>query len=197
MDGACNEKRSAERLAAESLAAEIARIGVLGVDDLRALWLAKERKPAPKALSADMLARMIAHKIQEQRLGKLDVRLRKLLDRLAQNGGEPVRHLKIGTVLVREHGGVLHEAMVVPGGFSHQGHFYPSLSKAAYAITGSVWNGPRFFGLRDKAQRSASEPTGLERDPGPPAATLRSSVRAKPQRTAMRPDSLLVGENRS
>jgi hypothetical protein len=27
---------------------------------------------------------------------------------------------------------------------------YPSLSKVAFAITGSRWNGPKFFGLRDK-----------------------------------------------
>jgi len=27
---------------------------------------------------------------------------------------------------------------------------YDSLSKVAFAITGTNWNGPRFFGLRDK-----------------------------------------------
>jgi hypothetical protein len=27
---------------------------------------------------------------------------------------------------------------------------YDSLSKIAFAITGTKWNGPRFFGLRDK-----------------------------------------------
>ena len=32
-----------------------------------------------------------------------------------------------------------------------------SLSKVAFAITGTKWNGPRFFGLRDKEDRSAME----------------------------------------
>ncbi len=30
-------------------------------------------------------------------------------------------------------------------------------SKVAFAITGTKWNGPRFFGLRDKEDSSATE----------------------------------------
>ena len=37
---------------------------------------------------------------------------------------------------------------MVPGGFSWQDKTYPSLSTIAQAITGTSWNGPRFFGLR-------------------------------------------------
>jgi hypothetical protein len=40
--------------------------------------------------------------------------------------------------------------MVVSEGFTWGGQTYDSLSKIAYAITGTKWNGPRFFGLRDK-----------------------------------------------
>ena len=35
-------------------------------------------------------------------------------------------------------------------GFAWNGKTYDSLSKVAFAITGTNWNGPRFFGLRDK-----------------------------------------------
>ena len=35
-------------------------------------------------------------------------------------------------------------------GFAWNGKTYDSLSKIAFAITGTQWNGPRFFGLRDK-----------------------------------------------
>ena len=35
-------------------------------------------------------------------------------------------------------------------GLCLEGKTYPSLSKVAQAITGTRWNGPRFFGLRDK-----------------------------------------------
>jgi Protein of unknown function (DUF2924) len=40
--------------------------------------------------------------------------------------------------------------MVLADGFAWRGKTYGSLSKVAFAITGSRWNGPRFFGLRDK-----------------------------------------------
>jgi hypothetical protein len=56
------------------------------------------------------------------------------IDRL---NGEPVRHLKVGTVLVREHQGTLHQVIVVPGGFSRGEKTYPSLSTIARAITGT------------------------------------------------------------
>ncbi len=35
-------------------------------------------------------------------------------------------------------------------------------SKVAFAITGTRWNGPRFFGLRDKEDRSAMEARSCE-----------------------------------
>ena len=52
-------------------------------------------------------------RVQEQRLGKVGREMRKLLDHLAKGGGEAVRHLKVGTVMVREHRGTLHEVMQV------------------------------------------------------------------------------------
>ena|SRR6266403_3664394 len=47
--------------------------------------------------------------------------------------------------------------MVMPDGFAWNGQTYDSLSKVAFAITGTKWNGPRFFGLRDKEDSSATE----------------------------------------
>ena len=91
--------------------------------------------------------------------------MRKLLDRLAKGGAEPVRHLKVGTVIVREHQGTLHEVMVVPGGFSWREKTYPSLSTIAQAITGTSWNGPRFFGLRGTSGTEAAvEPVPVVKD---------------------------------
>src|SRR5260221_14315992 len=45
--------------------------------------------------------------------------------------------------------------MVMADGFAWNGQTYDSLSKVAFAITGTKWNGPRFFGLRDKEDQSA------------------------------------------
>ena len=69
---------------------------------------------------------------------------------MASPGAEPPRQVKVGSVIVREHKGVLHEVMVVPGGFCWRGQIYDSLSTIAKKITGVSWNGPRFFGLRSK-----------------------------------------------
>ena len=62
-----------------------------------------------------------------------------------------------GTILVREWDRQSQRVMVMPDGFAWNGHTYDSLSKVAFAITGTKWNGPRFFGLRDKDDRSATE----------------------------------------
>ena len=39
--------------------------------------------------------------------------------------------------------------IVVDDGFLWNGARYDSLSAIAFAITGTRWSGPRFFGLRD------------------------------------------------
>ena len=151
--------------AAQMLEAELDRIAKLGLDEVRVLWRKMTQQNAPKALSRDLLARMIAYRVQEQQLGKLCREMRKLLDRLAKGGAEPVRHLKVGTVMVRAHQGTLHEVMVVPGGFSWQDKTYPSLSTIAQAITGTSWNGPRFFGLRGgSGPEAAVEPVPVMKD---------------------------------
>ena len=54
----------------------------------------------------------------------------------------------LGTVLTREWNGQHYRVMVVEGGFAFEGKTFDSLSKIAFAITGTNWNGPRFFGLR-------------------------------------------------
>ena len=137
--------------AAETLAAELDHIAALDLAGLRSLWLKMTGQAAPKALSGDLIARMIAYRVQEQRLGKLGREMRQCLDGLARGGAEPIRHLKVGTVMVREHQGEMCEVVVVPGGFSWKGKTYPSLSAIALAVTGTSWNGPRFFGLRGKS----------------------------------------------
>jgi Protein of unknown function (DUF2924) len=162
--------------AAAPLEAELDRICALSLDELRALWRAMTQQNPPRALSRDLLARMLAYRIQEQALGKLSLETRRLLDRLARGEAEPVRHLKVGTVMVREHQGVLHEVMVVPGGFCWRDETYASLSAIAQAITGTTWNGPRFFGLR--GQNGADVP--VEATPVVevrPHTAARSSVR--------------------
>jgi hypothetical protein len=60
--------------------------------------------------------------------------------------------LRSGALLVREWKGHVERVMVLDDGFAWNGGVYPSLSQVARAITGTSWNGHRFFGL--KAVRS-------------------------------------------
>ena len=68
---------------------------------------------------------------------------------------QPKRPLpRTGTILVREWRGTTHHVTVVDDGFLWNGKTHRSLSSIARAITGTNWNGPRFFGMRE-----AKEPT--------------------------------------
>ena len=64
--------------------------------------------------------------------------------------------LRPGTVLGREWNGRMHRVAVLAEGFAWNGKSYPSLSKVALAITGTRWNGPKFFGLRDKPPKGST-----------------------------------------
>jgi Protein of unknown function (DUF2924) len=56
--------------------------------------------------------------------------------------------LRAGALLVREWNGKLERVMVLNEGFAWNGQTFPSLSQIAKTMTGTNWNGHRFFGLR-------------------------------------------------
>jgi hypothetical protein len=135
----------------EAVEAEIDRVRSLGFDELRALWRTTLRSSPPSVLSKDLIARFLCWHLQEQALGGLDANCTKLLDGLARgdNGAaDRPRHLKPGTVLVREYQGERHTVTVVADGFRWGDSTYRSLTTIARAITGTAWSGPRFFGVR-------------------------------------------------
>ena len=146
-----------------SIEDEIARLRDLDLKALRIHWRNAFGKPAPEHLTRFLLFRIIAYRLQADRLGDLDAEtlkvlkqaagqeapasaLSKTLARLDQRRSAPPP----GTVLVREWNRKSHRVMVMPDGFAWNGKTFDSLSQVALAITGTKWNGPRFFGLRDK-----------------------------------------------
>jgi Protein of unknown function (DUF2924) len=138
-----------------AIEAEIARIRSLGIDALRRRWRAVFGRTPPLALSKDLLGRMLAFHMQERAFGGLDRESLRLLDGFARHAGLPRRHLKPGTVLVRDYQGERHTVTVTPDGFDWQDRTYTSLSAIARAITGTAWSGPRFFAL---AQPNGTSP---------------------------------------
>jgi Protein of unknown function (DUF2924) len=130
---------------------EIVHLRGLDLNGLRARWRSVLQSPAPDHLPRHLLFAIIAYRIQIDRFGDLDHETRQLLDRTGANESGTATSARLvsfdqkrteltpGTVLVRE--------------WDRQ--TYESLSKVAFAITGTNWNGPRFFGLRGKEDRLA------------------------------------------
>jgi hypothetical protein len=141
-----------------SLDIEIARLRDLDVGELRARWHTVFRRRAPPHLPRHLLFRILAYRLQADRLGDLDADSRRLLDRIGSGPSDgidrlvadlnrPRAELRPGTLLTREWDGHLQRVMVLADGFSWNGKTYPSLSQVAFAMTGTRWSGPRFFGL--------------------------------------------------
>jgi hypothetical protein len=130
------------------LEVQICALEGLDLQGLRAAWR-RRWGMEPKLRSRDLLRRLIAWKIQAEAEGGLssDVRAR-----LRSRSMPRVPLPKPGTKLTREYMGVLHEAEVGVGTIHFAGKSYGSLSEVAREITGTRWNGPRFFGLRDGAR---------------------------------------------
>jgi hypothetical protein len=148
---------------------EIAHLRGLDLKGLRARWQSMFQRPAPAQLTRHLLFAVIAYRVQADRFGDLDHQTKQVLDRtVAKEAGaitstrlasfdQKRTELTPGTVLVREWDRRSQRVMVMADGFAWNGQTYDSLSKVAFAITGTKWNGPRFFGLRDKEDRSDTE----------------------------------------
>jgi hypothetical protein len=176
---------SSNKPADPAVEAELDRLAAMPIAQLRVRYREAYRSDPPKAFGPDLLRRSIAHRIQEKAYGGLSRSAQRLLDQMmkafaAKPNGKIVlpRRIKPGSVLVREWKGKSHRVMVLAEGFAYDGKTFGNLSEIAVLITGTRWNGPRFFGLRPKAQE-IDEPTARTRSDGAKrnaeAASARSS----------------------
>ena len=169
----------AESATVRKLETELAALDGLDIDGLRQRWRKLFRASAPPHLPRYLLLRIIAYRLQANVYGDLDRETVRFLDRVAadwkkqrasNNPRKPKAvprippvpshaSLKSGTLLAREYAGTMHRVVIVPGGFLWNDTTYSSLSEVARAITGTNWNGPRFFGLRDKSDARDSQAT--------------------------------------
>jgi hypothetical protein len=117
------------------LEVEIARVRNLDLSRLRARWESVFRRKPPDHLPRHLLFRMIVYRLQAERLGDLDRDTQRFLD----------------CVVVREWDGKSQRVMVEDGGFAWNG----TTDRVAFAMTGTRWSGPRFFGLRRGREKPA------------------------------------------
>ncbi len=142
--------------------ARLAALKTMTVKELKAEWAKLMGSEAPNNSSQFMIQRL-SYRIQELAFGGMSKSLVRTLDALADEyEGKKVRKSVIadprnpiiGTRLVREWNGTEHTVTVMKDGFDWQGQRFKSLSAIAKTITGTNWNGYRFFGLR-AAERGA------------------------------------------
>jgi hypothetical protein len=138
-----------------AIEAEMDRLPTSPIADLRKRYRELFRAEPPKAFGPDLLRRSIAHRIQEKTYGGLPPSTRRLLDQLVKaamakpNGRLQLpRRIKPGSELVRTWKRKTYRVMVMADGFAYDGKRFTSLSEIATEITGTRWNGLRFFGLR-------------------------------------------------
>ncbi len=132
----------------DAVVREVEALRSLDLEGLRAIWQARYGAPPPLR-SAELMRLMLAWRLQAEMLGALDRATRRQIKRRGAVAAEGLQ-LGVGARLRREWQGRTVEVEVEAAGFRWQGRLYPSLSAAATAIAGVRWNGPRFFGLRDR-----------------------------------------------
>ena len=133
--------------------AQLTALQRLSVNELKAKWEALFGTAAPNNARAFLELR-IGYRIQELTYGGLSRDTRRMLDLLADEVEGKVtrkgmaydaRNPLPGTKLVREWNGTEHTVTVRHDGYELNGRKYKSLSAVAKAITGTNWNGFRFF----------------------------------------------------
>mgnify|MGYP000849094826 CR=1 FL=1 len=150
-------------MSSDQLRSDLASLDRLEVTELVSVWERHLIKRAPDHLPRSLFARLLAYQLQAQLHGGLSKRATAYLktieadliaDRPIKAPNIEQKQLKPGTQLVREHEGIHHRVMVLEGGFAWNGMTYASLSAVAKVITGTNWNGPRFFGLKEYSKTS-------------------------------------------
>jgi|SRR5208337_2750897 len=150
-------KRMVSNVKSEKLEQELKDLEARDDDQLKDRWrILYGTKPPPK-IHRSLLISAVSHRMQENALGALKSSVRRHLVQAESNPAppRPSPHYpslrpRAGTVLVREWGGVTHQAKVLEDGILFRSKRYKSLSEVARVITGSRWSGPLFFGLKPR-----------------------------------------------
>jgi hypothetical protein len=152
------------------------------LNGLRRQWCARLGGEPPAHLPRWLLTRVLAYGLQADAYGGLDRSIQRMLcsnreqnaasqfDRRAPQTRDGVG-LRAGALLVREWKGKLERVMILEDGFAWNGQTFPSLSQIAKAMTGTNWNGHRFFGLRQGKTVAADEASKRRKGRAGTAAT--------------------------
>lgn len=140
-----------------NVAQQIEGLPSLGVEKLRSIWVSEFGRPPRFRAQKELLALILAYRLQAKAYGGLHPVTRKRLRNLAEAFGKAgdaspriALRPKPGTRLIREWRGATHVVSVLDGEIEYRGKRYGSLSEVARVITGTRWSGPVFFGLKPR-----------------------------------------------
>ncbi len=111
----------------------------------------------PEIMSRKYMIAKIAYKIQELAYGGLDAetenKIRNCAKEITKEKTVTAKKTHkfspmIGTKIAKKYNDRMLEVMVVNEGFSYEGTVYKSLSAVANKITGTKWNGLKFFDVK-------------------------------------------------
>jgi hypothetical protein len=140
----------------DKVLARVLALKTTPITELKQLWRDLFGKEPPP-YNRRFLENRLAYRLQELAYGGLKTGTIKRLEQMGEQldgGKKRVRSQRTddrpvaGTKLIREWQGMPYEVIVQPDHFEYQGKRYQSLSSIARAITGTIWNGWAFFGLR-------------------------------------------------
>ncbi len=140
----------------KSIVAQIVALNKMPIGKLRQRWEELLGVSPPSNYSRKQLIARIAYRIQELVYGSLSG---EALEKFGDAGDVPSGKLPktgnlAGTRFVREWQGKRIEVTALESGFDYAGKRYRSLSAIASEITGTKWNGHKFFGIPRKQERS-------------------------------------------
>ena len=152
-------KRMVSDVKSEKLTKELKELETQGDDELKSRWHSLYGTQPPPKIHRSLLLAAVAHRMQENVFGALKSSVRRHLIQAANHPATPgpspnypSLRPRAGTVLLRDWGGVTHQAKVLEDGILFRSQRYKSLSAVARLITGARWSGPLFFGLKSAAQ---------------------------------------------
>ncbi|MEI8129340.1 MAG: DUF2924 domain-containing protein [bacterium] len=137
----------------------IEKLKPLSRDELIKKWQEVFKSPAPEYLNKSYLIKHLIWQKQANKCGGLGIRTQKRIEKLI-NKYKKTKDIKSadmktsqpfsiqsGTKLIREFKNHKYEVIALEKGFSYNGRTYKSLSAIANEITGTRWNGKKFFGV--------------------------------------------------
>lgn len=129
-------------------------------EELLQMWQNLFKTEPPTELNKSYLIKHLAWQEQATKFGGFSATAQKRLEKLVKKYKETKDiksadiktsqpfSIQSGTKLIREFKSQKYEVIALDKGFSYNGKNYKSLSAIANEITGTRWNGKKFFGMR-------------------------------------------------